>query len=277
MSLADASMRVEGLVIDALAYADEVSEAERAHADALVEAELGALAAERGFPPRHAPGEHEALAAHYLRGTALEAQIAAAARQPASPLVQEAMARLAAAAAAPHSAAAAAAASTNVIDAQRHAFPAAPAAPGAAADPLAWEAAVARAETSVEAQAFRAANVELALQYGVESWRAAAGEADAAAAAAAARAAALQARIDSVNAARGAAQTGGAGAGAGSGVGAGAGQAAPGARLRMLGRKAAQIAETNFETEVACAEAEQELKRLRREEAAELAAAAAAR
>jgi hypothetical protein len=236
---------------------DAVSEAERARAERLVAQELERLGA---APPP------EELARRYL------GRLRAPVPPPASALVRAELARLEAAAAAAAggggggsdgaaAAAVAAAAPVVAVDARRYEPPAPPA---AGAEPGAWEAAVRRAELALEAQALRAVNLELAAEYGVEAWRAAVGEADAGVAGARARVAALAAQAEAVNAARRAAQAGG-----------GAGLSAAGTRLRKLSRSAAQVAEQNFESRLACADAESAVKRLRGEEAAEAAAAAA--
>jgi hypothetical protein len=123
--------------------------------------------------------------------------------------------------------------------------PAAPAA-GAAADPEAWDGAVRRAQAALEAQALRALNLELMAKYGVDAWRAHVGDADRLVASARARVLALQGEADAVNAARRATQEPQAG------------------RLKTLARRYTDGVASNFQTELACADAEAEVKRLRR-------------
>jgi hypothetical protein len=88
-------------------------------------------------------------------------------------------------------------------------------------------------------------NAELLATYGVDAHKAHLADLDKIAAAASARVAAISARIESVNAARK------------------AGQEPHGPRLKTLARKYSEAAAASFDVEVACADAEREVKRLR--------------
>jgi pre-mRNA-splicing factor SPF27 len=122
----------------------------------------------------------------------------------------------------------------------------------------AWIAAVSRAELALEAQQSRALNLELMARYGVDAWKAHAQEADAIAKAAKARVESLTERATAVNAVRKQSQE------------------APAQRLGVLARRYAETVDMNLQTELACADAEAEVRRLRRlveERKAALAAA----
>ena len=131
------------------------------------------------------------------------------------------------------------------VDVQRIADLAPPPA-GDDATPAAWEAACDRARVAVEAQEVRVINLELAQRFGSDAWKAHVAQLDAVQAAARARVAALSAQVEAVNAARKAAQE------------------PAGARLKSLARRWEETAETNGQIQAAVADAEREVKRLRR-------------
>jgi hypothetical protein len=116
----------------------------------------------------------------------------------------------------------------------------------AAGDVGAWEASVSAASLALEAQALRGINLELMAAYGEALWKAGAGEVDAQLAAQRRHVAALTAAAEGVNGARKAPAEAAAG------------------RLKALARKYEESVGMNLATELACADAEVEVKRLRR-------------
>lgn len=116
----------------------------------------------------------------------------------------------------------------------------------AAGQPQAWEAAITHAEVALEAQTLRALNLELMSKYGTDSWKLAVAESDRLAGQARSQVASLSSSADAVNTARKAAQE------------------PQAARLKTLARKYAASVDANFQTELACADAETEVKRLRK-------------
>lgn len=117
--------------------------------------------------------------------------------------------------------------------------------PGDSAGPGEWESAVRRAEIALEAQTLRTINTELAAKYGVDTWRVGAANVEQALVSARTRAAALAQDAARLDAARSSAQ------------------APHAARLTNLAKRYAEAVESNFATELACADAEREVKRLR--------------
>lgn len=121
---------------------------------------------------------------------------------------------------------------------------------GAAAGLSAWQDAVSRASAAAEAQAVQSLNLELASRFGVAAWKAHAsadGDLDRVLAGLKASSAALRARIDQLNAARAAAAE------------------SQAQRLRSLVGKRQEATDTATHLELACADAEREVKRLRTE------------
>ena len=110
-----------------------------------------------------------------------------------------------------------------------------------------WREHLARAHVALEAQAFRELNVELGSRFAVDAWRVHAEEMDGVAAVARARAAAEEAEVGRLNAARQAAQ----------------GEGGAGPRIKALARRWAEAAAENASAEVAVAQAQGEVKRLR--------------
>jgi hypothetical protein len=244
--LADAGARVEGLVLDALAYIDEedVSLFGRDQARHCCIAVREVLT--RYSDPRFLPSQPslraqvdalileemtrmdvpDYLGQSHLRNPAVGSR---------SALVAAELARLEKGDASPSSG----------VDASRYEMPQAPT--GAAAeDPLAWEEAIKKAEIALEAQTLRAINLELASKYGVDAWKAAAEDADRLASGFKARVADLAHRADTLNAQRKAEQE------------------RHGPKLKALARRYDELVSASFATELACAEVEADVKRRRR-------------
>jgi pre-mRNA-splicing factor SPF27 len=116
----------------------------------------------------------------------------------------------------------------------------------AAEDPEAWTSAVRRAEVAAEALSLRAINVELMSKYGPDAWKAHVSDVEKLSNAARSRADAAAASCAVVNEERRVAQE-------------------PYARrLQTLTRKWATAVDSNFQIELACVDADREVKRLRR-------------
>lgn len=110
----------------------------------------------------------------------------------------------------------------------------------------AWERSLARAKVAVEAQGMRAINVELMTRYGVDAWKAHVDGVDKMHASMKAHVASLQSKIDAVNAVRRSRQEPAAG------------------KLKSLVRKWHETLDSNLQVELACHDAQVEVKRLKK-------------
>lgn len=108
----------------------------------------------------------------------------------------------------------------------------------------AWETALSRAKVAVEAQRMRSINLELMSRFGVDAWKAHVEGLDGMHSSMKSRVTELQAKIDTLNAAR-------------------KQQEEAAQRTRTLIRKWRETMETNVQAELACQDATQELKRLK--------------
>lgn len=222
--------------MDAIENLDDFTEKDSEVSRSLILQEMHLMQSESGS------SSSSALFERYIEGSPLAAQLAAI--PPSSALVLSEMSRIRAAereTSSPLSTVPI----VSAIDIKRHEdFPE----PPAGDDPIEWERAVRRAETTIEAQSILGMNVSLSENYAVKAWGDTTRNVSAYIDEAKRRVISLQKQTEDTNAARAASVSG------------------PIAqKMTLLEKKTRQIAETNFELEMAIAGLESDSKRTRRD------------
>jgi len=217
--------QVVQMQMDAIENLDDFSEKDSEFARSLILQEMHLMQSESGS------SSSSALFERYIEGSPLAAQLAAI--PPSSALVLSEISRIRDAGRK----------TSSPFDIKRHEdFPN----PPAGDDPIEWERAVRRAETTIEAQSILGMNVSLSENYAVKAWGATTRDVSAYIDEARRRVILLQKQTDDTNAARSASVSG------------------PIAKkMIILEKKTRQVAETNFELEMTIAGLESGSKRTR--------------
>jgi len=206
--------------LDAIEFIDEFSEKERDFVNQLILQEMGLMQSEYGS------SSSSTLFEKYIEGSPLAAQLATI--PSSSALVLSEISRIRAGTTDSQSVPVQ---WQSAIDTKRHEdFPI----PPVNDDPVEWEAAVRRAEMTIEAQSILGMNVSLAEKFAVSSWGSVSKEVSAYIEEARKRVTMLQKHKDDINAARAASAAG-----------------PIATKMKHLEKKTRQIAETNFELEMA--------------------------